>query len=129
MIPNWKVTPTKVDLKAGGEISDSKIGTTPNALRKRQSVRIRTSLGKSCDLPLNTELNAESAGGELAECIWNDPERNENSGEEHGNAREKRSNIRCGLECVRISGYTHDRQTTTDVLTQPTNKNTSPASG
>ena len=102
MIPNWKVTPTKVDLNAGGEISDRKIGTTPNALRNRQSVRIRTPLGSSCDLPLNTELNTESAGGELAECIWNDPERDEHSGEEHRNTRKGKRNIRCDLECVRM---------------------------
>lgn len=90
MIPSWKVTPTKVDLNAGGDISDRKIGMTPNALRKRQSVRIRKSLGSWCDLPLNTELNAESSSGELSECIWNDPERNENSSEEHRNTRGKK---------------------------------------
>ena len=76
----------KVDLNAGGEISDRKIGTTPIALQNQQSVR-NVPRERLCNLPLNTELNAESAGGELAECIRNDPERDEHSGEEDRDTR------------------------------------------
>jgi hypothetical protein len=55
--------------------------------KNQQSVRIRTFLERLYNLPLNTELNAESASGELSECIRNDPERNEHSSEENGNTR------------------------------------------
>jgi len=73
-----------VDLKAEGEISDSKIGTTPHALTSNQNQNISRSA--LCDLPLNAKLNAESTSGELAEGIRDDPERNERSDEEDENA-------------------------------------------
>ena len=79
-----------MDLNAGGEISDRKIGTTPNALRNQQSVRIRTLLESLSSLPLDTELNKESAGGELAKCIRNNPERNERSNEKNRSTGKER---------------------------------------
>ena len=41
------------------------------------------------DLPLNAKLNAESTSGELAERIWDDPERDERSNEEDKDAGRK----------------------------------------
>lgn len=37
-------------------------------------------------LPLNAELDAESASGELAERSWDDPKRNEHSDKENKDA-------------------------------------------
>ena len=62
---------------------------TPNVLPNQRSVRIRALLESLCDLPLDTELNKESPGGELAECMWNDPERNEHPNEENKNTGRK----------------------------------------
>jgi hypothetical protein len=80
-----------VDLNAGGEISDRKIGTTPNALRSTNCKLDGTLSGDLRDLPLNTELNPESAGGELVECIRDDPERDEHSNEEDRSTRKERA--------------------------------------
>lgn len=57
------------------------------------------------DLPLNTELDAESAGGKLAECVREDPKWNERSDEEDEDAEEKKDQLldRPGVRsCVRI---------------------------
>ena len=72
-----------MDLKAGGEISDSKIGTTPHALIPRQVVRTTTYLEvRLHDSPLNTELETKSAGGELTECARENPERDKYTDED-----------------------------------------------
>jgi len=87
-----------VDLKAGGEISDSKIGTTPHALRKVTSgekperfheINLR-------DLPLNAELDTKGTSGKLAERIWDDPEWNEHSDEEDKDTKIERLKNRSG---------------------------------
>jgi len=82
------------------------------------------------DLPLNTKLNPESAGSELAKCIRDDPERNERSNQEDGDTRKGRVTKSGVVQGAFVCGEnTHDRKTTADVLAQPTNKNASPASG
>lgn len=42
------------------------------------------------DLPLNTELDAESTGGKLAECVRDDPKWDEHADEEDEDAEEKK---------------------------------------
>ena len=57
------------------------------------------------DLPLNPELDAESTGGKLAECVREDPKWNERADEEDEDAVEKRGQLldRPGVRsCVRI---------------------------
>ena len=78
-----------MDLNAGGEISDRKIGITPSVLTK-PSRRSRNSFQRKLrNLPLDAKLNEESTSGELAECIRDDPERNEHSDEEDENAEKE----------------------------------------
>jgi hypothetical protein len=73
-----------VDLNAGGEISDRKIGTIPNTLRS--DLRTRASREVSHEnLPLNAKLDAESTGGELAECAREDPEGNKHPNDDDEN--------------------------------------------
>lgn len=117
-----------MDLKAGGEISDSKIGTTPHALTRPSGQNQNTPERELCDLPLNTKLETESTSGELAECIRDDPERNERSDEKDKDTGKKESSS-VDLKFVRAGGYVHDREATTDVLTQPTSHSASPISG
>jgi hypothetical protein len=78
-----------VDLKAGGEISESKIGMTPHALTKQNRQNQTLLDTKLCDLPLNAELDAESTSCELAECAREDPEWNECSDEKDEDAKKK----------------------------------------
>ena len=70
-------------LKAGGEISDSRIETTPHALKKDGGIRT-TMLHEmsSGDLTLNTELYTEGTCGKLAECVRKNPEGNQCSDKE-----------------------------------------------
>jgi len=61
---------------------------TPNALWNERTVRTRRFLEvRLPDLPLNAELDAESASGELAECVRDDPEWDEYPDEEDANAK------------------------------------------
>ena len=46
----------------------------------------KTSRGELCVLPLNAKLYAESTSGELAECVRDDPERDEYPDKEDANA-------------------------------------------
>jgi len=55
------------------------------------------------DLPLNTKLDAEGTGGKLAECVRENPKRNERADKEDEDTEKKiklgRSEVR---SCVRI---------------------------
>ena len=59
------------------------------------------------DLPLNTKLDAESAGGKLAECMRKNPERNEHPNEEKGNARKGRKRQLGEVRNMLVYGDTH----------------------
>ena len=48
----------------------------------------------SHDLPLNTELDTESTSGKLAECVWDDPERDEYSDQEDEDTEKKGNKIK-----------------------------------
>ena len=105
-----------MDLNAGGEISDKKIGTIPNTLWEKQAVKKPGHLPERIrmNLPLNTELDPKSASGELAECVWDNPERNKQSNKTDEDSREQDLLRRKHVE---IEGYSHDREATANVLT------------
>jgi hypothetical protein len=66
------------------------------------------------NLPLDTKLDPKSAGGELAERVWDNPEWNKQSDEADENAKKEDW---LGPKWVQIEEYSHDREAATDVLT------------
>ena len=94
-----------MDLNAGGEISASKIGTTPHALQKQRVVRTGTFIrARLHDLPLNAKLDTESTSGKLAERVRDDPEWDEHSDEEDEDAGKKGNQIKFGRRLFACSG-------------------------
>jgi len=59
------------------------------------------------DLPLNTKLNPESAGGEPAKRIRDDPERNEHSNQEDRDTRNDKEVKLGAVQGVFVCGDTH----------------------
>ena len=73
---------------------------------------------------LDAELNAERAGGETAEAIGNDPERDKAADEEDENTvKSNKSRLR-SENALETRIYVHDRESATDILTGPSGNGT-----